>query len=113
MLAKNVVSLVLATAFMLNGAVVPGMAASKKWTVTERQEALSKDIDKAYKANQLTLKERDDLKSTQQKISDRISSMQKKNGGKLSYDDNRKLEKDLNGVSVKLQKRILEKRVAK
>jgi hypothetical protein len=113
MLGKNVVAFVLATAFMLNGAVAPGMAASKNWTVTERQEALSKDIDKAYKANQLTLKERDDLKSQHQKISDRMSSMQKKNGGKLSYDDNRKLEKDFNGLSVKLQKKILEKRVAK
>jgi hypothetical protein len=113
MFGKNVVASILATAFILNGAVAPGIAAARKWTVTERQEALSKDIDAAFKSNQLTLKERDDLKSQHQKISDRISSMQKKNGGKLSYDDNRKLEKDLNGLSVKLQKKILDKRVAK
>jgi len=90
----------------------PGPSSAKRWTITQRQEALLKEIDSSFKANQLTAKEHDDLREEQQKIIAREKSMKEKNGGKISYEDNRKLEKDLNALSVKLQKKVLAKRVA-
>jgi hypothetical protein len=111
MFRKNALALILVTSFVLVGSAGPSLA--RKWTVTQRQEALLKEIESDYKANQLTLAERDDLKEQRQKIVDREKSMKDKNGGKLSYEDNRKLEKDLNNLSIKLQKKVLAKRVAK
>jgi hypothetical protein len=86
-------------------------AEAKKWTVTQRQQALSMEIDKAFRTNQLTLKEADGLKREVIKITNREQKMRSKNGGKLSYEDDNQLEKDLNDVSVKLHKKQLEKRV--
>jgi hypothetical protein len=85
---------------------------AKHWTVTQRQDALLKEIDSSFKANQLTAKEHDDLRNEQQKIIVREKSMKEKNAGKISYEDNRRLEKDLNTLSLKLHKKVLAKRVA-
>jgi len=86
-------------------------AEAKKWTVTQRQQALSAEIDRALRGNQLTLKEADGLKRDIIKITNKEQKMRTKNGGKLSYEDDTELEKELNSVSVKLQKKQLEKRV--
>jgi hypothetical protein len=86
-------------------------ADAKKWTVTQRQEKLSSEVDAAYKANQLTLQEADGLKQDSMKISQKEEKMKVKNGGKLSYPDENQLEKDLNKLSLKLHKKVLEKRV--
>ncbi len=85
---------------------------AKKWTITGRQDALLKEIDSSFKSNQLTLKERDDLRSEEEKIVLKEKSMKEKNGGKISYEDNRKLEKDLNNLSNKLHKKVLAKRIS-
>jgi hypothetical protein len=85
--------------------------ASGKYTVTDRQATLTKEIDAAYSANQLTLKEADDLKAKLSSIKTKEQQMKDKNGGKLSYADNNSLEKSLNNISNKLHKKILEKRV--
>lgn len=88
-----------------------GSVEAKKWTVTQRQERLSSEIDSAYRANQLTLKEADKLKGEVLRIAEREQKMKVKNGGKLSYENTNDLEKDLNSLSVKLHKKVLEKRV--
>ena len=86
-------------------------AQAKKWTVTQRQEKLSIEIDRAFKANQLTLDEADGMKKEAAKIATKEEKMKSKNGGKLSYSDDTELEKELNKLSVKLHKKMLEKRV--
>lgn len=104
---KNIViTLSLIAAF----AVSPVVQA-KKYTISDREVSLEKKVDAAYKANQLTLKEADNLKSKLSDVKDEEVKMKQKNGGKLSYENLTKLEKDLNKISEKLQHKMLEKRV--
>lgn len=86
-------------------------AKSKKWTVTTRLEALNSDIEKGWKANQLTAKEAESLREEAGKIQGRIDEMKAKNDGKLGVKDENKLEKELNKLSEKIQKLELDKRV--
>ena len=44
-------------------------------------------------------------------IASKITKMKSKNGSKLSYADEGKIEKDLNDVSLKIKKLELKKRV--
>ncbi len=88
----------------------PEGQAKPKVTITDRIEILSKKIDKGQKANELTLKEADKLRSNITKINEKIEKAKSKNGGKLSYEDESKIEKDLNKVSVKLTAKELDKR---
>ena len=84
--------------------------AKPKVTITDRIEILSKKIEKGQKANELTLKEADKLRSDITKITEKIEKAKSKNAGKLSYEDESKIEKDLNKVSVKLTAKELDKR---
>lgn len=88
-------------------------AKAKKWTVTQRQEALSKEINAGQKSGDLTAKEADALKEQAAKIEAKIVKMKAKNDGKLSFDNENTLEKDLNKLSMRIQKLKLEKRVQK
>jgi len=101
----------LTAALML--AMIPLAAEAKQWTITQRQEAQRKMIDKAQRANELTKKEADRLRDRLDDIASSEIKMKTKNGGQLSYKDKAKLEKDLNGVSLKIQKYKLNKRVIK
>jgi hypothetical protein len=85
----------------------------KKWTITERSEALKKEVDAGQKAGELTAKESESLKEQAGKIDAKIVKMKSKNDGKLSYDNENSLEKDLNKLSLRIQKLKLEKRVQK
>jgi len=82
-----------------------------EYTITDRQVVLEKKIDAAYSANQLTLQEADDLRGKIKKVKEKEQKMKDTNGGKLSYANRTSLEKALNSVSEKLQKKVLEKRV--
>lgn len=82
-----------------------------KYSLTDRQVSLEKKVDGAFAANQLTLKESDDLKGRLKWVKDEEQKMKDKNGGKLSYKDKTTLERSLNGISEKLQKKMLDKRV--
>lgn len=86
---------------------------AKKWTITERTEALKKEIDDGQKAGELTAKEGESLKEQAGKVDAKIVKMKSKNDGKLSYDNENTLEKDLNKLSLRIQKLKLEKRVQK
>jgi len=85
-------------------------AKSKTWTITERQEALSSKVSKGETSNELTKKEADKLRSRLQDVSDKIAKSKLKNGGKLSYKDEGKMEKMLNSISVDMDKEELAKR---
>jgi hypothetical protein len=84
---------------------------AKKWTVTQRQQRLSGEINSAFKANQLTLEESESLRRECDKVTEQEQKMKEKNGGKLSYSDDTQLERNLNKISNKLHKKMLEKRV--
>jgi peptidoglycan hydrolase CwlO-like protein len=85
--------------------------AARKWTITQRIEAEQSRINKGEKSGELTKKEADDLRGTISDINTKIGKMKEKNAGKLSYKDEGKIEKQLNGVTVKYTKLSLEKRV--
>jgi len=88
-------------------------APKKEWTVTDRQVELNKEIDAGEKASELTAMEAAKLREKSGKVTVRIDKMKAKNGGKLSYEDNNKIEADLNKLSLAIQKDKLNKRVRK
>ena len=88
----------------------PAHAAKRHYTITQRQTALKKDIDSDVKTGDLTLKEADSLRDELTKVAEKESKMKIANGGKLSVEDNHKLEGDLNKISLKLKKKELSKR---
>lgn len=88
-------------------------AKSKKWTITQRQDALKKEIASGQKSGDLTAKEAAALREQESKIEAKEVKMKGKNDGKLSYDNENALEKDLNKLSLRIQKLKLEKRVEK
>lgn len=79
----------------------PLAADAKKWTVTQRLEKLSKEIDEGRTGNELTTKQVEDLKKEVADIKERMEKMKSKNGGKLSIPDTNKVHKELNDLSVK------------
>jgi TolA-binding protein len=85
--------------------------AVKHYTITQRQEMLNKEVTAGQKANELTSKEADKLRDRLSDVTNRIEKMKANNAGKLSYKDEGKVEKDLNAISVDMQKQKLAKRV--
>lgn len=87
--------------------------AQARFTIYQRQVRLQSEVKQGMRANELTKREYDSLRSDLADISDRIARMKEKNFGKLSIKDQGKIERALNDVSVKLTKYRLNKRVAK
>jgi len=85
--------------------------AEAKLTISQRQNILLKKINRAERANELTHKEAQGLRDKRSSIISMEARMRNKNNGKLSYADINKVEKALNGLSLKIQKKSLEKRV--
>lgn len=77
-------------------------ADAKRWTVTQRIEKLSAEIDEGRKANELTAKQVETLKNEIAKLKERIEKMQAKNEGKLSLPDQRTLHDAMTELSVKI-----------
>ncbi|MBN9394870.1 MAG: hypothetical protein J0H83_06470 [Candidatus Melainabacteria bacterium] len=86
-------------------------AEARKLTITQRQNILKQKINTAQRRGDLTLKEANHLRDDLRDVYDREAKMRDKNGGKLSYKNITDIEKDLNRISVKIQKKGLEKRV--
>lgn len=82
-----------------------------KLTVTQRQNILLKKINRAERANELTRKEAQGLRNKRNDIVAMEARMRSKNNGRLSYADINKVEKELNSLSLKIQKKSLAKRV--
>lgn len=101
------------TAFLLSALLVGCMccttpALAKKWTVTERIQKLSGQIDEGRKANELTTKQVDNLKGMVTDLQQKMDKMKEKNGGKLSVPDTKKLHDDMTDLSVKIYRQRLE-----
>lgn len=77
-------------------------ALAKKWTVTQRIEKLSGEIDEGRKANELTVKQVESLKKNVADIKEHMEKMKAKNGGVLSVPDTKKLHDDMTDLSVKI-----------
>ena len=86
-------------------------ADAKKFTIYERQVTLNKEIDAGQKSGDLTLKEATKLKEEAAGISESIEKSKEKNAGKISIPDQNKIEKQLNKLSLNIQKKKLQKRV--
>lgn len=86
-------------------------ARPRHYTITQRQNELSMRIRRGERANELTAKEAAHLREDIADVKDREARMRSKNGGKLSYKDMSKIEKDLNDISVALHKKELNKRI--
>jgi len=111
----KVATLTLSLLIALSGGIfVSALEASAKpkVTITMRIERLSKKIDKGQKSNELTLKEAEKLRGEIADINAKIEKAKEKNGGKLSYEDETKMEKELNKVSVGITKKSLNKRTS-
>ena len=112
MKTKLLALVLLATVCGAQSISLPQMAEAKKpYTITDRQVELRKKVQVAFKKNELTAKEQTKLNDQLDDIDADIAKAKDKNGGKLSYKDEGKMEKRLNKVSVDLQKWQLEKRV--
>lgn len=98
----------LAMAGILSLFLVCAPADAKKWTVTQRLEKISKEIDEGRSANELTTKQVEDLKKDIADVKERMEKMKEKNGGKLSIPDTNKVHKELNELSVRTLRLRLE-----
>ncbi|MBS1992396.1 MAG: hypothetical protein JSS83_17855 [Cyanobacteria bacterium SZAS LIN-3] len=106
-------SLCLALAAGLSGLVGAEARARQKYTITTRINALSAKVARGQRSGELTLKEADSLRDDLNHINDKIDRYKSKNGGKLSYANQNTIEKDLNKVSLRVQKKELSKRAAR
>ena len=83
MTRKTTLTLAAALAFLLaTSPLLPSEA--KKWTVTQRLEKISKEIDEGRAGNELTVKQVESLKKEVADIKDRMEAMKTKNADKLS-----------------------------
>jgi hypothetical protein len=99
------------TMLSLSWIMPSGAEAKHQWTITQREEALNKEVNAGQKANELTLKEANGIRDDLAGVTSDIAKAKAKNGGKLSYKDEGKIEKKLNSISVDIQKKKLQKRV--
>lgn len=95
------------TALTCVSVLTPALA---NWTVEQRQYQLMQDINAGQKGKQLTAKEADKLRKRLAHVARKKAKMKEKGDGKLTENDKRELESDLNDVSVAITKLKLEKR---
>lgn len=116
MTGKSLLALVLSL-FTFTGILAPLPQASakhaKKYTITDRQQTLKKEIAEGEKSEELTAKEAQSLNEEEAGIEAKELKMKAKNNGSLTYADQNKIEKELNKLSVRIQKLKLDKRVRK
>ena len=100
---KNRVLLAVTVTAMLSLTLIlaPQAAMAKRWTVTQRIEKLSAEIDEGRKSNELTVKQVETLKKSVADIKEKMDKMKAKNGDKLSVPDTKKLHDDMTDLSVK------------
>lgn len=111
MFGKVIVVVSLVGAVVANSLSTPTLA-KRPLSISQRQVILMKRINRAERTNELTFKEANRLRDDLQSLIDREERMKEKNGGRLTWDNIGTVEKDLNKISVKIQKWQLEKRIA-
>lgn len=105
---KLVTAVLVSASLFLAAYFTPLSAEAKKWTVTQRIEKLSKEIDEGRTANELTAKQVDSLKKTVDDIKAKMEKMKDKNGGKISVPDTKTLHDDMTALSVKIYKQRMD-----
>jgi|AGTN01.1.fsa_nt_gi hypothetical protein len=78
---------------------LPAYAA--KLSVPQRIERLTKDIDAARTADELTGEQQMNLRDELKAVSEKVQKIKEKNNGNLPEQDSRKLHRTLNDISVK------------
>lgn len=89
-------------------------AKGKTWTVEMRQDKLMQDINIAQQHKELTDKEAKKLRSRLSDVARKKKKFRTENkstGEKLTAENNKELEEDLNKISSDIKKYQLEKRV--
>ncbi|HEY9775398.1 MAG TPA: hypothetical protein V6C81_16650 [Planktothrix sp.] len=102
------ISVALLTAALAVGVLVPN-AALAKLTISQRINVENGRIRKFEKSGELTKKEADGLRDDMADIDSKIAKSKAKNGGKLSYKDQGKIDESLNKVTLKITKLQLAK----
>ncbi len=105
--------LLIASLLLVQTALTVPSLAKKPITITQRHTMLMSEVKKAEKSGDLTAKEAQSLRDSDAKIVEKENRMKSANDGKLSYKNINEIERDLNKMSVKLQKLELAKRVVK
>lgn len=85
---------------------LPAYAA--KLTVPQRIERLTRDIDAARAADELTGEQQMGLQDELKSVSDKVQKIKEKNEGKLPEQDSKKLHRTLNDISIKTFQMRLE-----
>lgn len=86
-------------------------ARAPRYTISQRHQALIAKINRFQRSGELTLREANSLKEDDQDIRRREAKMRSRNGGKMSYADINKIERELNDLSNKIHRKALNKRV--
>jgi len=87
------------------------IVSAKEWTINARQDQLMKDINAAQKKKELTDKEAKKLRGDLADVARKEAKLRGKNNKQIPIEDQAKLEKALNTVSVDIKRLALEKRV--
>lgn len=101
-------TILMSAVFLTTYLLTPPEAVAKKWTVTERIQKLSKEIDEGRAANELTSKQVEALKNSIDDIKTKMEKMKEKNGGKISVPDTKKLHDEMTALSVKIYKQRMD-----
>ena len=106
---------ILVAATICGAMSMPQLATAKgvTWTVEMRQAKLMQDINVAQKHKELTVKEAKKLRSDLSDVARKKKKFKNENdktNGKLTPDNNKELEADLNEISADIKKLQLEKR---
>lgn len=99
---------IIATVLLATVTFVSEPALAKRWTVTQRVEKLSAEIEEGRKANELTVKQCESLKSSIVSLKEKMEKMKARNGNKLSVPDTKKLHDEMTDLSVKILRMRLE-----
>jgi len=115
---KNLIVQSILVAATIGGAMsMPQMGTAKgvTWTVEMRQAKLMQDINLAQKHKELTDKEAKRLRSDLSDVARKKKKFKNENkatNGKLTAENNKELEEDLNHISEDIKKLQLDKRAS-
>jgi peptidoglycan hydrolase CwlO-like protein len=104
---RRIAASLLVASTLLLAAASPA-AEAKKWTVTDRLEKLSAEIDEGKQSVELTDPQIESLKKQVDTIKNNMDKAKTRNNGQISVPDERKLHRQLNDLSVRVMKLRLE-----
>lgn len=92
---------------MVTLAILPVYA--KTWTVEQRQTKLMQDVNAGQKSGALTVKQSRKLRKNLANVARKKAKMKLKNEGKVSTEDNAKLQSRIDEASSKIKTEKLKK----